>query len=115
MQTTELSQRACFITFLEATRTTSFTIFIRSVHILASNPQNQNQKYSIFSAIRILFTRVVRHDKNILKKYQKHYIDSNQRGLYTHFMCKKTYGFVLSSNLHKFVHKLAMTFGTLYV
>ena len=69
------------------------------------------------AAFLVLFAYYLRmsldRTKIIVKNYEKHYIDSNERGLYTHFMCKKTYGFVLSSNLHKFVHKLAMTFGTL--
>ena len=70
------------------------------------------------TAFSVLFAYYLRMSldttKIIVKNYEKHYIDSNQRGLYTHFMCKKAYGFVLSSNLHTFVHKLAMTFGTLY-
>ena len=73
-------------------------------------PSKSKLRHAAFLVLFAYYLRMpLDTTKIIVKNYEKHYIDSNQRGLYTHFMCKKTYGFVLSSNLYKFVHKLAMT------
>ena len=67
-----------------------FYIFFRFVRILACNPHNQNQKYSLFSAIRIHYLRVSSGTTKIFLKNIKNIVSIQTNAVnMLRFMCKK--------------------------